>query len=489
MKPFTIKIHALIVFLLNTFVIICSLFLIEQTNMSVKDAYIFVTILMWIQFGFSILQCVALNSIKNTISFLFFIIAYFILLIGSYSVHIGDMTFYGQFTFMTRVQISHSIELQSMHCIVLSLYLITFFYTLGSCFFKPNFNVLSKNDSELFRKISLSFMFLGGIAAFLKSGSTMLYGLQYGYTSLYLASGTTLFQNPFIDLFDKFYILGLYGYLATFPAIDKLKIPLITFFVYLLISLFTGYRGTFVIGIVFLIWYFAKRDLIFFDRKQFYTKRKMILLSVCCILLPILMQIIGSLRVGGNVDLSQIDELFFGFFDSQGLTGKLGAVALQYREAILSIAEPFELVIAPLKNFLINNSLVRLFTGGILGQSFDSLTTNPNFGAVATYVTNTAAYFSGGAIGTCYFVEAMIGYGFIGLLCANLIVALLLCWLDNITANTWYLNILKFNLVETSIYTPRHSLFDFVPNSFSAVIFILITYFIVVLARERYVNR
>lgn len=426
------------------------------------------------------LFCFTNNRFKQCFALFSFNTAFLFLILGKYVTNFFNDDFWGVFVFNEISYISYYNELAGLVFIFLSLWSVFFSYQLGvNKKRKKTFSNITTSDEENININKVRFycksaMYIGAVAAFVKLFSKIMYVAEYGYLGTYLTIGNALYENPIIDLLDKFYLLGFLGYLATFPKKKKIGFPCILYLIYSVLSLFTGIRGEVVISILFLLWYLMKRDEKGVDKNLNISTSKIFALGICALFAFEFLLDFGSIRFGEAVSQAPLINKFLNFLDSQGGSGRLVALGLENREKILEYISPVLIVFAPVKNFLINNSFARLFTGGVLGQSVNSLLETPSFGAVITYVTNKSSYLSGAGLGTSYIAELAVSYGTIGVVLGNILLGRLLNKIDRITSSKWSGTVLLFNAFYYLVYIPRHEILQIIPESVALLLFIFL---------------
>lgn len=416
---------------------------------------------------------------KKRFSLFAFNVAFLILLLGKNISNISDDAIWGNFVFQTRTYISFLNEAKGQLCIFLSLLFLFMSYKSKVQFFlnrNNKKNVDSKVDLNMQKvaKYSTYFMYLGGVAAFTKLISKIVYVYIFGYKSIYLSDGAAVFQNPIIDIFDSFYILGFYGYLATFPPKHKLKTPMAIFIIYNVLSLMTGIRGEFVVNTLFLVWYFMKRDETLSEGTQFFTRKRLVALMVAGVFVVVFLFEFGYYRVGNITAESNLFEKILSFANDAGGSGKLVALGLEKSEQVKSYMSPFRIVFHPIYNYLTNNSVVRAITGGALGQSLETLAKAPTFSSILTYITNPDSYFGGGGIGTCYIAEIVVAFGPCFLVLFNYLLGKVFKAFDKIKLGAWGKNVFLFNAFTVLIYIPRQSAMQIIPASVTTMLFIVV---------------
>lgn len=422
------------------------------------------------------MYCIWRGTIKEKFAFFSFNFAYIVLLLGTFICSAWRDNFWGKHIFAAIISYI-SMENEALGLFYIQLAQSTTFITyLLLIKQQPLCQVPIANVTRFIniRLISKIIMIIGGIAAFTKVCTRVLFVMQNGYVATYLATGDALFQNPLIDLFDRFYYVGLFGYLATYPKVKCIVAPLILFGIYSFLSLLTGVRGELVVNVFFITWYCMKRDIFLYKAKTIFTKKRMVALSfiVTFLIIPFFFDY-GYSRTGWKVkNIGHIDKII-GFFNAQGYSGRLVALGLQNQEEIFEYTSAPMIICAPIRNFIVNNSLIRMFTGVMLGQNSANISSVGLFGNVITFVTKPSVYFNGGGLGTSFVSELAVSYGAVGIIIFCILLGKLLCYLDQIDIQRWELNVWLMDAFRVIVFLPRGSTTDIIPLSFVPLLFIV----------------
>lgn len=453
---------------------ICSMYLIinaDKVNIATLNLLVIFNVL---QSTIIILFCIWNGKLKERFTLFTFNIAYMILLQGAFICNLGNDYFWGRHIFSTVSYLDYINEAKGLFYILLA-QMITFiaYVTSNEENWHRRFTYQRIDHIKGIRYWCKIFMVIGGVAAFTKVGLKVFFVAQNGYLATYLATGNELYQNTIIDLFDKFYYVGFYGYLATFPNMRKLRTPLIFFMLYSILTLMTGTRGEIVLNTLFILWYFMKRDEFILNDNVVITKKRSVVLAILIILSFSLLFEYGYSRMGSSSTTASLSEKIFMFIKTQGGTGKLVALGIQNKNEMLQYSSPFMLLFYPIRNFLINNSLVRIFTGGSLGQNISTLYHTGSFGDILTYVTNPTAYLNGAGLGTSYVTEIVLSFGTVGILAFSVILGKIFFRIDHIQLNQWTCNIFWINAFVILTYLPRNAALDIIPSSVFLGLFIV----------------
>lgn len=458
------------------FLIILTGFLIFFTNIKITVTFLdFLVISVTFYAVIVLLNCIIGNSLKDKFTLFSFCTAFFILLLGRYISNLGDEKSYGSFTFTKVSKISYLNEAKGLWYILLALYTIFVSYLYFSKKKKPaNPTPVNSQLNIIFvKKWSKFIMYFGGISAFIKLLSKISFVKSNGYLATYLTS-SAFYNNPFIDLFDSFYLLGFYGFLACFPSKKEIKWPCLLYLIYTVLSLLTGVRGTLVVGILFFIWYLMKREKVRPKEKIIITKSRIIILGILAIGLFLFLYNFGYARIGKTTDANSVFVKLLSFLSSQGGSGKLVALSLEEKANINNYISDLIILFSPIKNFLINNSLVRLFTSRSLGHSEANLYLTGDLDSVLTFITNKESYLSGAGLGTCYIAELACSGGILGVIVFNILLGFLLNKSDNIqTVDSWAKTVFLLKAFSIIVYLPRHATLQIIPECALLLVYVI----------------
>lgn len=448
---------------------LCYYIYIDKTNVTVANLQ-FLTVMNIIYCFVLFFYCICSRDIQKHIGLMCFNIAFFILILGQYFSALSDDSIYGRYIFTTVSSISYRNEARGLFIIFVALFCISVGYLTHRPSAKWSVKSISdSNNNDIYGHYSLIIMYFGATAAFIKLFSKIYYVLINGYLAIYLNTGSAVFTNPLLDLFDGFYLIGFIGFIASFPSKDKLKKPLILFIVYSVLSLFTGSRGELVINILFIIWYLSKRTDTK-NEKKFLSRKKIIIMGILSIFFISFLYTWGYSRVGVSVDSESVMEKMNNFIYGQGGSGHLISLSVENIDAMEDYISKPSMLLWPIENFLKNNSIIRIFTGGSLGQSATNI---GSFGAALSYITNRSSYLNGAAVGTCYLAELFCSCGLMGVIIFNIMLGKFIKKMDYITPTNWIANTLFMKIFLTIIYLPRQAALQFIPECVITVIFVL----------------
>ncbi len=321
-------------------------------------------------------------------------------------------------------------------------------------------------NTALLRFWSRAFMLFGMGFAFLKAARLIVYVMQHGYLSIYMSN---LYNNAFIDLFDSFYAVGFWGYLATMPSPRERRGHVAVFVIYAFLTLLTGKRGDLVVHMLTIVWWFAKTG----KRSGGMLPRAIILGVVCLVAFSFMYQF-GLTRSLSDWRYTSITGDFVRFINSLGGSGRLTALSLEYKDSLLEWGRA-HLVLHPIIKFVKNNAVVRVLGGGYSNfLSFEALREAGPFGDIITYLSNPEAFFQGGGLGSNYLTELYISGGMSLVVLFNVVLGLIIHEMDHVMAKKWAGRAFIASSMQVLVFMPRASTFDIVPNSLVPVIMLVL---------------
>jgi oligosaccharide repeat unit polymerase len=332
-------------------------------------------------------------------------------------------------------------------------------------------------------------MYISSIFAFTKMFLAIIQVQRFGYSSLYTnISGYSL---PILDLFDSFFVISFFCYLAIMPSPKNLRTPVLIFITYSALTLLYGKRGVFLIGVLTVVWYFMKRDDMKIDIKEFVSKGRLMILGICGVALAYFMLVFSQIRLGfgGSSDnVVESNGLLYGLvkiIEQLGLSGRIVPLSVEYANAF-DISGKQLFLFYPVLNYIQNNVLSRT-----LDLGYDSMATveylmrSYNFGGWITYIVRPESFLNGGGIGTNYLAEAYIAFGFAGVTIVNIILGFLLARMDNVRYWEWRFNALFLNVFSLLVFMPRSSALGIIPANFSFIAYIFIVSLIIGIRKGR----
>ena len=329
--------------------------------------------------------------------YILFLVAFFVFILGRIFLDILGLSDFAQTIWFTVHVFSENIQKEILETITLSLVCLHCgaLFALGILSNK-DVNYSTWHNKELIKKIGFFLFFISVIPYFLNVLVQVLYVFKHGYVSLYSAK-ELIVQNPILRIFDDFYKIGFFLYLATLPSKKEIRIPVIIYCTILGLTLLIGRRGTVFTEILTIIAYFGLRDEIKFKRFAF------IVLSL--IPLALVVQIIRS-----SGDLNTFDanpkEVLENFIFEQGGSSKILGYTFEFeKELDGGLKYLFDPVVVGLKNGTFGRMLLKPVP---VGQSLEVINSRYSLAHMISYKANPDIYLSGNGLGTSFVAEFYI---------------------------------------------------------------------------------
>ena len=309
---------------------------------------------------------------------------------------------------------------------------------------------------------------------------------MYSYYEYYTEFSSYVSNNMLVtilNMMERMMPVALSLFLACFPSKKRLKLPIILYVFYLLISLGTQARSTAMLGFLFLLIYFLFRHSIN-PEEHWFNKRLIFVLIISVPVLVITGSLINELRSGGE-NTKSIATLFVDFFYDQGVTSNVVKRAYMYKNRLNGdILYTFE--------FLRSGIFARIFGYKVYyGNSLEHALRGGSFAHSIAYIVLGKGYLDGQGTGSSYVAEFYQDYGYWGVVAGTAIYVLLISRIANpyrINENIW-IRTIQLLLIQRIMWAPRGSFADIIATVFSVpVVFTMVAAWII-LRGARYKNR
>lgn len=249
-----------------------------------------------------------------------------------------------------------------------------------------------------------------------------------------------------------------YLFLATLPSKKECRVPMTLYFVYAVISLFTGRRSNFVIMILFLVLYFIFRH--FRDDGEKWIKKSYVVsLLIGVPLMSVFLQITQYLRVSESFSGTSAKELFLAFFQQQGFSSSILRLEKYYESSLRDDA--YYSFFGIVKYFR-TNSIIKLFFNP--QYDFSYLHNSVEFATRGNSLSNALSYkvlrtyLSGAGVGTCYIAELFHDFSYVGVAIGSIVYGGVMQKINkfwNSRRNNIWIMAVGFAMVEAFIKAPR----------------------------------
>ncbi|MGL5820936.1 MAG: O-antigen polysaccharide polymerase Wzy [Sarcina sp.] len=389
---------------------------------------------------------------KNFTLFTAFIIMFGLFLMSTIVLDILNLYHFGQTNFFTYYIFQHNVIMKILQILQVA---IIGLYIGGLIFWRHERKSVSRNNIQEIKEIDplkRKIFLVAGAILFLIGYFPTLYKTilelkvtqSEGYIGLYQ---TTIQAGHLVNLLSTFTIIGFVLILTYAKSTKIIAITIIIYGINLGAALLTGARAnTFIVIIVILV-YLSNR---------FKNKIKLKYIVLCVIIMVGIGQSISFLR---NKEQVKSQSFLTTFLEQQGSSYTVIGYSVEYKDAFTE-AYKKQIVFRPLINLIEYNKL----TGKKIA------TTNTYEAAKyraytygISYMVNPDYYFRGLGIGGCYLGSVWIGYGLIGVLIVNILIAVFLSYLDKKSEKGELWMFITFLIGINIIFVPRGILLNFIP--------------------------
>ena len=289
---------------------------------------------------------------------------------------------------------------------------------------------------------------------------TVLYVIQKGYASYYLSFSNRV--PSYIREIAYMAPMAFYIFLATMPNKKEAKIPIVLYMLYTILSLGTGRRIHFMVGLVFVFAYMVLRNTVNPGEKPWISKKVMILICIAVPAILVVMYLFEYVRSEAYVGTSSQYSPIIGFFVRQGTSINVIKYGELFKDSLNKDAYySFYNTIKWFQNSMFSKIFEpnALFTFG--KQSQETAINGTYLADFISYKANRSIYESGMGYGSSYIEELYIDFGYIGVFLGNFFYGGLMCKLLRSAKNSkniWVTAIIFFMINE--IFKAPRATFD-----------------------------
>ncbi|MGF3075656.1 O-antigen polysaccharide polymerase Wzy family protein [Facklamia sp. P12955] len=343
-----------------------------------------------------------------------------------------------------------------------------------------NFNKSNKRNVKkitIIRNISKFYFFVTLFFAIFSKISAARFVLSNSYFEYYTEYLNLYSENIIMSVFsfvERMMPVALSVFLAASPTKKETKYPLVSYIIYLIISLATGARSTFMLGILFIFIYFIFRNNI--DEDDKWLNKKSILIFI--ILIPItifLATTISFLREGNDISNLGFLDAIYKFVYDQGVTSNIIKRSFAFKE-LLNSNKLYTL------EFLRSGIFARILGIDVYyGNTYEHAMYGGSFAHSIGFILLGDNYLSGRGTGSSYIAEFYQDFGYFGAIIGSIFYSYLISKVE--LSNRSNENIFKKSiflfLVQRILWAPRGSFSDIISSVFSyPTLLIIITIYL-----------
>lgn len=309
------------------------------------------------------------------------------------------------------------------------------------------------------------------------------YVFSFGYYNYFLnfysyVKSNTLWSS--LQLIDVMLPYALTLFMSVIPSRKRLIRVFLLYTLYLILSLATGQRGPFMLGLLHMFVYLILRE----DREKIITKNIRMMLYVAVPSMIFILTVLGELRTGGGTTRGETN-FFVDFFVSQGVS------ITTIKNAFLYSHRFPEGKIYTLK-FLYSGFLARILNLPIYyGNSIQNALYGNDFNHALGYIVLGKNYLLGSGTGTSYIAEAFHDGGYPYLSIMSILYGYLLSAITKSLQNPYLYRVVSLSVLTSLLWAPRGNATQFIADLItpSAVVLYIVTFvFYIALSVQRRVS-
>lgn len=320
----------------------------------------------------------------------------------------------------------------------------------------------------IIRQISVVVLLISSIAFFYMLAHTILDVRRYGYLGSFTQSEDKNVPSVLSRL-SMFFTPSFAVFLATLPNRRQMKLPFAVYGVYMLASLFTGRRNTFVCEALMIVIYFVLRDTLRKKDKRLLKKHTIFWAAILLIAAMYVLEIIAELRAGWAIGSKGLFSSLVSFVYSQGASFRVVIQTVNNWD-VINHHTSYQFLFYPFEMFFHNNTLTKTMFGLtpiVEVQDAIFVQTTHNFAHYITYLVDPVRYLSGGGFGTSYVAEAYVAYGLGGVAAVSAMVGVVLRFFSSMYTRSWVIVACGLIALKDFVYIPRNFAFSWVIDVFN----------------------
>lgn len=304
------------------------------------------------------------------------------------------------------------------------------------------------------RLVSLVLFLVSALCAIVVGLLALRYMSGRTYTDYYLVDSTAYASSGLSSL-GALAPYALCAYLATLPRKKPSVAALLLYIVTTMPYLMIGTRGSFVIAVLFLLFYYILRH--FTDISERWFGRSEILLM--CVFIPVGVLVMGQINYLRSDMNSETSGMLMQIADSlfkQGVTFKTLEYGYEVNPQVQALGF----------KFFSGGSLVYAVTQGFIGQQLLGLPLWPTYNSVGlalegSWYAHTMSFFAhpdyltGSGYGSAYVLELYADFGWVGVVFGSALLAIAFRLLANSFGRSWFLNVAVLMAGRMAFHMPR----------------------------------
>lgn len=372
---------------------------------------------------------------------------------------------------------SYSNLFQAMQIVTLALLFTYLAYKLSAPLFRRKETAIRQKGAAsvhggplvpIIRQISVVLLLVSSLAFFFTLLQTILNVLRNGYLTSFTQQSDANVPTV-IRRLSMFFTPSFAIFLATMPSKRQMKLPLFVYGVYMLASLFTGRRNTFVCEALMIVIYFVMRDSLLPKEQRVLKKKTVFWAIVACVVMMYLLELVAVIRAGSAAKRGGFFYSLAQFVNSQGASFRVVMQTVNYWDRF-NHHNSYLYLFYPFEQFVHNNLLLRTIFGFnpiAEVQNIQFVTGTHNYAHVLTYLVDPARYLSGGGFGTSFVAEAYVAYGMGGVAVISALFGVIFRFFSSLLTRPWPVITFGLIAVKSLVYVPRNFALSWIMDVFS----------------------
>lgn len=404
----------------------------------------------------------AIKDVKNRFVMLSFYVGYFVFLLGGYILYYIKTKTFNYFPNSDEA-ITHT-----CFCLFLSVSVITI-----TCYFlydrikNQTENCVSPENKTEISKSAFQFLITILVWSFICKLIVEILTTSFLISTTYANSENVELNLPGIIQYPaSWFYISLFLFWGTFPNKKSVYITFALLFIIETIILISGERGEPISLFFSAAFYVALRRRAGF--KDFTIHKRYIFLAL--LIAPLFvayLQVLSETRVKREYDLQQ-SNVFFDFFESQGVSAKIIANGYELKQSIQVIGGN-TYIIGEIRNYLKTNVFTRLFTGSSYVKDKYALAESGDlYSYTYMYLWSPVSFASGIGSGSTYIAETYHDGGYFLLIIISILYPLLFCKIEGFKQDdSLILTAIRLNILRYIVMLPRGYSLAWLTNTFS----------------------
>ena len=324
---------------------------------------------------------------------------------------------------------------------------------------KPQYFINYESDRQrVYRQISLYIYYFSLIFSAIQLVYSGLFILRHGYLATYTSSSYGL---PWIiEKLSDLTPITFFLFLSTMPDKRQTDKHSVVFIIYLMLTILSGKRFTFVSGLLILVAYYTKRNSINSGNVRWLNRKTIMIGLISIPILSIVLYVIGNLRFLNDFSLASFGDAISDLLYGQGVS--IHVIKFSYQHEY----NPDRLyTFSSTMTFLQRNFISRLLgVKSYTGNTVENALYGNSLGHANSYYVYGSRYLAGRGTGSCYIAEVFHDFGYGGVIIVNFIYGVILNKFFKFENMGFFRCTISLILLQSLLFAPRGAADGFVAD-------------------------